>query len=258
MRFTEFDRVAASFDRYRAFPHHIGEQLCDRVTAALEAQPGTEFLDMGVGTGRVAALFLGKGYRYIGIDLSEAMIRRFREKLDQAELTSLVVGDVTRMPFHDGVFDVVIASSLTRVARPWTAAASEATRVLRRPGHVVLITHADKPGSMQDVLSIRKRQLLEEFGEGAYPRGGAAEATVARWFAEHGAAVEVFDTDAWPNRRTPRELIEQTLRGSRVADRPWAAELAAALEKHAADTYGSLDTEEQCDRHMTAFVAKLT
>ena len=71
---VNFDRAAAFYDATRALPDGVAEQVRDAVLDRVGARPGTRFLEVGVGTGRIALPFVRAGHAYCGVDLSVAML----------------------------------------------------------------------------------------------------------------------------------------------------------------------------------------
>ncbi len=68
------------------FPFDGYERVLDEILRAAGAQPGMTVLDLGIGTGNLAARFAALGCRMWGIDFSAEMLARAREKLPQALL----------------------------------------------------------------------------------------------------------------------------------------------------------------------------
>jgi SAM-dependent methyltransferase len=98
-------------------PNYFGEDVAARYddeTADLDVEPMVDFLaglagdgaalELGIGTGRVALPLSQRGVRVHGIDLSEAMVAKLREK-PGAEAIDVTVGDfaTTRV---DGTFSL--------------------------------------------------------------------------------------------------------------------------------------------------------
>jgi SAM-dependent methyltransferase len=96
---------------------HFGEDVASRYdewTAEMPVEPVVDFLaelaghgpalELGIGTGRIAVPLAERGIRVAGIDLSEAMVARLREK-PGAESIDAVIGDfaTTRV---DGAFSL--------------------------------------------------------------------------------------------------------------------------------------------------------
>ena len=60
-------RVAYAYDRLRAHPPEVAGQIATAMASAVHPK-GEEpvFLELGVGTGRIALPLIARGYRYIG------------------------------------------------------------------------------------------------------------------------------------------------------------------------------------------------
>jgi SAM-dependent methyltransferase len=66
-------------------------------------------LDAGCGYGRIAIPLVARGYRVIGLDLSEPLLHSAREAaLVQGVVLPLAAGSMARLPFRDSSFDAVI------------------------------------------------------------------------------------------------------------------------------------------------------
>jgi SAM-dependent methyltransferase len=98
------ERVAALYDEHSAgmFDPAVVEPAIDRLA---ELAVDGDALEFAVGTGRIALPLAERGVRVVGIDSSEAMLGRLREK-PGAERVEALVGDMasTRV---DGTFTVV-------------------------------------------------------------------------------------------------------------------------------------------------------
>lgn len=68
------------------FPFDGYERVLDEIVRASGAQPGMMVLDLGTGTGNLAARFAALGCDLWGIDFSAEMLARAAEKLPQAVL----------------------------------------------------------------------------------------------------------------------------------------------------------------------------
>jgi len=126
----EWDRAARIYDGV------IAPALADAHRAILaragEVQ-GRELLDLGCGTGRVAALAASRGARVTAVDLSPAMVERTRA-LPVLAGARVAVMDAQELALPDRSFDRVVASfSVMFCPRPDRALA-EARRVLRPGG----------------------------------------------------------------------------------------------------------------------------
>jgi len=102
-----FDRWARSYDcdlrqapdgpltGYRA-------SLC-QAAAVLPAGPGVKVLDIGIGTGALAALLIATGAELWGTDPSPAMLEQCRERLPEVPLRR---GSLTQLPHAEQAFDL--------------------------------------------------------------------------------------------------------------------------------------------------------
>jgi SAM-dependent methyltransferase len=185
------------------------------------------------------------------------LARCYESIVAEGQRALLVLGDATNMAFDTSSFDVVVAASVFRVIRPPQAAADEILRVVRRPGHVVIISHGVAAGSTEDILGRRKRELLHAWGVRRTPERDEETLQAMRVLHEAGGAPSVFRTRGWTRQETPRSFIRRSEKGGSVAGQPWAARLTEELEREALSHYGSLDGEEEVTRHLEITVVRL-
>jgi 2-polyprenyl-6-hydroxyphenyl methylase/3-demethylubiquinone-9 3-methyltransferase len=95
-------------------------------------------LDVACGAGLLAPHLVGSGYRHIGIDLSPTAIVTAAE-----HGVTAIRGDVTRLPFRDEAFDVVVAGEILEHVSDLSTVVSEVCRVLRVGGTLVIDTIAN-------------------------------------------------------------------------------------------------------------------
>ena len=103
---------------------------------------GGRILDVGIGTGIALPLY-SKGCRLCGIDISEPMLRKARERVAELGLTNvegLWVMDAEDMSFPDGSFDVVTAHLVVTTAPNPEAVLDEFARVLKPGGEIILMS----------------------------------------------------------------------------------------------------------------------
>ncbi len=105
-----FERAASGYDRTAVLQHEVCDRLLERLD--LVRLSPTWVLDIGTGTGR-AARGLRSHYKrslVCGLDLSEAMLHQARRAAGWWRRPVWVAGDAERLPFADGVFDLVVSS----------------------------------------------------------------------------------------------------------------------------------------------------
>ncbi|WP_017596208.1 class I SAM-dependent methyltransferase [Nocardiopsis potens] len=103
-----------------------------RVAGAL---PPGDALDAACGTGRVAELLAGQGYRVTGVDVSPEMLEGARRRVPGAGFR---VGDLYRLPAGDGSADLAVCSLALTHLPDLGPALAEFARVLRPGGHLVV------------------------------------------------------------------------------------------------------------------------
>ena len=109
------------------------------------ARPGMDVLDVGCGTGLQLAAYQAAGCRCSGIDASPAMLAMARRRL--GDRASLHLGDAARMPYPDGAFDLILATTALHEMAPQVRAAvlGEMKRVLRAGGRILLTDYEPGP-----------------------------------------------------------------------------------------------------------------
>lgn len=102
-----------------------------------QLQPGSRLLNIGVGTGILEEIALGRGHEVFCLDPVQASIERIRERLNLGEHAQ--VGYAEKMPFADDFFDAVTISEVIEHLSPETihAALSEIRRVLKQGGRII-------------------------------------------------------------------------------------------------------------------------
>lgn len=115
-----------------------------RSLATLNAGPPREVLLLGVGTG-LDLPHLPTQHRYVGLDLTAAMLTRARRRATALRFTALR-GDVQHLPFHDESFDVAVLHLILAVVPAPTLCLAEAVRVLKPGGQVLIFDKFLRPG----------------------------------------------------------------------------------------------------------------
>jgi len=112
-------------------------EITEELAELCGIQQGTSVLDVACGTGETACYLAEKrGARVLGVDGSDLMIERAREKANQRNLTiEFKKGDAHHLPFDDNTFDVVI-SECTMCILDKEKAIREMWRVVRPNGYV--------------------------------------------------------------------------------------------------------------------------
>src|SRR4051794_22266986 len=118
------------------------ETVVTGVLARAGLRPGQRILDLGTGTGAVAARAAeigGPAGHIVGVDISREMLAQARRRFLEAHLANVTLreGRAEKIPADDAAFDVVLASLSLMYAIDRLAAAEEIARVLRPGGRLV-------------------------------------------------------------------------------------------------------------------------
>jgi SAM-dependent methyltransferase len=135
---THFDDVATVYDE--SLPAHVVEHyLAKRIEYVASAcPPPARVLDVGCGTGALAARLVLRGYQVAGLDPSVGMLDVMRRRAPEVEA---VEGSATEMPLPDDQFDLSLSvATMHHIADPQAvrAALAEMVRVAR-PGGLILV-----------------------------------------------------------------------------------------------------------------------
>ncbi|GFN22064.1 MAG: class I SAM-dependent methyltransferase [Thermoanaerobacteraceae bacterium] len=136
-----FDKKAQDYDEWYRTPKG---RLVDRIEKEaiyeyLHPRAGMEILDIGCGTGNFSLELARRGARVTGIDVSEPMLQRAREKAAREGVSiRFLRSDARRLPFPDESFDAVVSVTALEFVPDLRAALQEAYRVLRAGGRLVV------------------------------------------------------------------------------------------------------------------------
>ena len=179
-----FDQAAVDWDALEV------EETCVRlreIVAGLGIAPGAAVLDVGCGTGILLPLLResmnGDGH-VVALDLSGEMLKR---ALGKGQPAIYVQVDAESLPLPEGAFDWVICNAVFPHFPDKWRALSEASRVLREGGRLVICHTAS-------------RQTINEF---------------------HRSVGGVVSHDTIPDEKAMRQLLQEAGLGEvRVRDEP--------------------------------------
>ena len=144
---ARYDRIAEGYARWWSPIHRPATlSVLERIAPAVESG-ATRILDVGCGTGALAAAAVDRWstVTLTGLDVSAGMLAVADRELaalpaDARERISLVQAPADRLPFADGAFDLVVSSFVLQlVASPYRAL-REARRVLAPGGRLAVAT----------------------------------------------------------------------------------------------------------------------
>jgi demethylmenaquinone methyltransferase / 2-methoxy-6-polyprenyl-1,4-benzoquinol methylase len=137
----------------------------------LAPRPGQRLLDVAGGTGDIAFRFLNRAGRATAtvLDLTEPMLIEGRKRADAerlADCLTWVAGNAEALPFPDASFDVyTISFGIRNVARK-ERALSEAWRVLRPGGRLMVLEFSRIPVPlMQKAYDLYSFEVIPRMGQ---------------------------------------------------------------------------------------------
>jgi ubiquinone/menaquinone biosynthesis C-methylase UbiE len=239
---SAYDAAAPSFDLHRQLDDSVPIAIRRAVLAQI-AGSLPRLLDLGAGTGRIGRVFVAAGDDYIGVDLSLGMLREFARRAPPCEGSApqLVQADGERLPFADASFDAVMMMQVLGAARHWRSLVSEALRVLRTPGTLIIGHGITPPDGLDATMKQRLSSLLAEMSAPPYHRDPRSE--VISWLASVATNSSSLVAAEWEVTRTPAGFLERQPTGARFSalPEPVKEEALAKLAAWATETFGSLD-----------------
>ncbi len=137
----------------------------------LAPRSGQQLLDVAGGTGDVAFRFLKRapGADAVVLDMTESMLIEGRKRADAealAERLDWIVGDAMALPFEDSSFDVYTISFGIRNVTRIGDALSEAFRVLRPGGRLMVLEFSQLPNpAMQKAYDLYSFNVIPRMGQ---------------------------------------------------------------------------------------------
>jgi phosphatidylethanolamine/phosphatidyl-N-methylethanolamine N-methyltransferase len=137
-----------------------------RAAIAAAEQIGGRILEVGVGTGISLPSYSSQN-RIIGIDLSEAMLRKAQRRVADLSLThveKLEVMDAEHLCFPDASFDAVVASHVISTVPNPEAALDECARMLRPGGEMILISRIGAEHGLRRLVETLLQPIVRRLG----------------------------------------------------------------------------------------------
>lgn len=172
---------------------------------------GRRILDVGCGSGLLAATLAARGADVSGFDGSPAMIELARRRL--GDRVALRVHDLAQpLPYEDETFDDAVASLVLHYLADWSGPLTEIRRVLRPGGRI--IASINHPFVRQHFVPEQDYFATQQYHEDYTFEGRPAVLTmwhrplheVIRAFVEAGFDLRAVD-EPEPSPDTPPELL---------------------------------------------------
>lgn len=113
---------------------------CGLPTEFAKIEPGNTVVDLGSGAGNdcfVARQSAGETGRVIGIDMTEAMIKKARSNASKLDFSNVefILGDIETIPLENKIADVVVSNCVLNLVPDKVKAFNEIYRILKKGGH---------------------------------------------------------------------------------------------------------------------------
>ena len=167
-----FTSVASKYDVMNdAMSGGVHRIWKDAMMDWLAPRPGQRLLDVAGGTGDIAFRFLNRaaGAEAVVLDMTESMLIEGRKRAEagpMADRLDWIVGDAMALPFEANSFDVYTISfgirNVTRIAD----ALSEAYRVLRPGGRLMVLEFSQLPNpGLQKLYDLYSFNVIPRMGQ---------------------------------------------------------------------------------------------
>ncbi len=246
-----FDAAADFYDATRGYPLEVAKRIVQAIDKAAHATPRTAYLEVGIGTGRIALPMASLGRTYTGVDISEKMLSQLVSKLlasnwqeqpageqtwgsladedatrsvscqrftqqDPSASLRLVVSDITSLPFLADSFEAVVAVHIFHLVDDWQQALAEVVRVLRPGGRLLQCWDSYEKGSAYTSINRKWQEMVTQAG-GNTKRPGVHSQGVIQWLQNHGYQTEERPATTWQQSTAPSTIIDS------IAQRHWSS-----------------------------------
>ncbi len=257
MSSLSFNPVAHVYDATRGHSDEIAQEIARAMEQAVEAVPEKlinttitpRFLEVGIGTGRIALPLASLSHDFTGVDISEKMLEQLEEKMLSVgwqELPlpwgnepdedvqrdvqvrrfvqhspgmqpppasmRLVKTDMTRLPFLNASFDAVVAVHVFHLVDGWEQAVQESLRVLRPGGSLLHCWDEFEKLDKGPSIGEEWSRIVKQLGSHVGRPGAVSVQRVTEWLNQHGYETERINVVRWHRMVTPRTSLEQITR----------------------------------------------
>ena len=209
-----YDAMAPSFDRRRTLPDGVPESI----RAAILDVCGVDrprILDLGAGAGRIGRPFVNANDDYTAIDLSFGMLHAFADRQPAARLAQ---ADGARLPFPDACFDAVLLVQVLSGARGWRHLLTDAIRVLRPTGALIVGRVVAPDDGIDGRLKSRLAEILAD--RDIHPYRDKPRDDALSWLARRLPDCTTQTVATWTAQRTPNAFFERHGGGARFSVLP--------------------------------------
>lgn len=259
--YRSFDRVADVYDETRGLPADVERAIAGGIARLVfSASQRPRLLEVGIGTGRMAAPLAAEGVSVAGIDISAKMLARLLSKRRDIDV---ILAEASRPPLRPASFDALLYVHILHLV-PDAGVALDATLPLARPGGLVLYGGDDgQVGRRAQAEAIIRRAARDIAGVALREwevRDRVGE-LVRRRLEERCTDVRDVTLARWKRRGTGRGMLDRLRRQDYSSSWKIPAEtLPAVIARVTPELdalYGGLDREHEFERSFTLTVGRI-
>lgn len=194
----DFDGQAESYGRnikttgFRFNVHQHYDEALRSVRDWIDTQPGEQGLDIGIGTGNLASLFIEKDVEMVGVDQSEEMLKVCVEKHPGMDVRQ---GHFLALPVNDNTRDFIVSSyALHHLSDDEKEhALAEMDRVLMKGGRIAVADLMFEDASeRRRILDTFLEEGNEEAVEAIEAEFYADRSKLLKWWKDHGYEIKTY------------------------------------------------------------------
>ena len=246
-RSASFDSQAETYDLRAGLSEEVCRQVVRSVFAIARIQPGDLILEIGAGTGLIGQWFAQEPMQYLGLDLSEGMLEKFRQRLDpQRDNCQFLVADGDqKWAIASGTVRVIFSSRAIHLLTP-EHLVDEIFRVALPQGAALLIGRVQRQkNSISTQMKQQMHHLLRQ--RGFQPREGEKNSKeLISLCCQRGA--KVIDSEIvarWTVLNTPQQSLDSWRQKPGLAGIDLLQDVQQPILKElqlwAEETFGGLD-----------------
>jgi ubiquinone/menaquinone biosynthesis C-methylase UbiE len=175
-----FERVAGEWDSMRLAWYD--ERVIDELAGRTHVDGSSTVVDVGTGTGFVAAGLAPRVARVIAVDYAPAILDVARRNLDELDIDNVELreADIASLPLPAGSVDAAVANMVLHHAEAPAAMLREMARVTRPGGWVAITDEVEHPHEWMRTehadlwLGFREDQVAGFFASARLERHGYA------------------------------------------------------------------------------------
>ena len=222
---VNYDKAVEFYDTTRGYRPGVVERYRRALLARTGFGSRARILELGIGSGLIAAAFVPAARLYVGIDFSLGMMRLIEGKLGGGRAPLLAQADASHLPFASCSFDLIHAVRVFHHLSAWRACIDEARRLLAPGGVLVIVENiapADAEAPPWAVVQDQWDAILRRMGIGDEDKDQGiwlTDAAMRDYLAASGARAESVDLLRYREKPvSPRVMVERRAAGMFSSD----------------------------------------